>query len=55
MSRGMKSRMKGKLSGCRTNARRGSAVMWFMTCWASRPHLSPPPRKQRSKTRRKRK
>ncbi len=56
MSRSLRSRMKGQLSGCRTNARRGSAVAWFVECWAKQgPPLSPPQRKQRSRTRRKKK
>ncbi len=55
MSRSFRSRMKGRLSGCRTNARRASAVLWFSTCRAANSHFEPPPRKRRSKTRRKRK
>ncbi len=51
----MRRRAKSILSGCRKNARRASAVMWFQTCLASGPHFAGPPRKQRSKTQRKKK
>lgn len=51
----MRRRAKSILSGCRKNARRASAVLWFQTCRASGPYFAGPPRKQRSKTQRKRK
>ena len=45
---------KAALGNSRTS-RAVSGIIWSAEAWASQPHLAPPPRKQRSKTQRKKK
>lgn len=46
----MMRRAKRLLSGCRKNARRASAVLWFYSVRASAPCFDAVPRKLRSRT-----